>query len=323
MVVARMGAPLLLGLGENENFAASDTSALLQVTQQGDLPRGRRLRRGDAGRRAHRRDAHGREVERPTARDASSPPTSVELGSYSHYMQKEIFEQPRAVRRHARARGERRSPSPRRSSAREAEPDLRATSTRCWSSPAAPASTRAWSARYWIESHRRRPLQRRDRERVPLPHVGAEPAPAGGRHLAVGRDRRHARRARARASRSASRTRSPSATWPSPRIVRAAALRFLTRAGPEIGVASTKAFTTQLASLLLLALAHRQGARQALRRARRPSCSRRCARCPTSLHRALRDRGPDHRLVGASSRCASTRSSSAAASTTRSRWKAR
>ena len=60
LVVARMGAPLLLGLADGENFAASDTSALLQVTPQHRLPRRRRLRRGHPSGTAHRRRARPR-----------------------------------------------------------------------------------------------------------------------------------------------------------------------------------------------------------------------------------------------------------------------
>ena len=95
LVVARMGAPLLLGLGEGENFAASDTSALIQVTprvvylEEGDCAEVRRdgVRIVDAGGAAVERAVH---VSNLTAAE-------VELGPYRHFMQKEIFEQPMAV----------------------------------------------------------------------------------------------------------------------------------------------------------------------------------------------------------------------------------
>jgi len=90
LVVARMGAPLLLGLGEGENFAASDTSALIQVT-----PRVVYLEEGDCA--EVRRDgvqvvdAQGAAVER-AVHVSSLTAAEVELGQYRHFMQKEIFE---------------------------------------------------------------------------------------------------------------------------------------------------------------------------------------------------------------------------------------
>src|SRR4029077_1867815 len=95
LVVARHGAPLLLGLGNGENFAASDTSALVQVTQRIIY-----LEDGDcaeidlAGVRIA--DAKGNPVERPVHLSQLTA-DAVELGPYRHYMQKEIFEQPMAV----------------------------------------------------------------------------------------------------------------------------------------------------------------------------------------------------------------------------------
>jgi len=95
LVVARHGAPLLLGLGDGENFAASDTSALVQVTQRVVY-----LEDGDcaeitlAG--AHITDRQGSTVSRPV-HVSKLTADAVELGPYRHYMQKEIFEQPMAV----------------------------------------------------------------------------------------------------------------------------------------------------------------------------------------------------------------------------------
>ena len=73
-------------------------------------------------------------------------------------------------------------------------------------------------------------------------------------------------------------------------LVRSTELRFLTRAGPEIGVASTKAFTTQLASLLVLAMALAK-LRGSCRAGAKRSCWRRCAPCPPSSSRALDTEG--------------------------------
>src|SRR6266571_5788079 len=95
LVVARHGAPLLLGLGDGENFAASDTSALIQVTQRIVY-----LEDGDCaeltldGVRVS--DSAGKTVIRPV-HVSQLTADAVEVGHYRHYMQKEIFEQPMAV----------------------------------------------------------------------------------------------------------------------------------------------------------------------------------------------------------------------------------
>jgi glucosamine--fructose-6-phosphate aminotransferase (isomerizing) len=94
LVVARKGAPLLLGLGKGENFAASDASALLQVTkkmvylEEGDV--------AEIGLNGVRIcDSAGNEVSR-SVHESNLSADAVELGPYRHYMQKEIFEQPGA-----------------------------------------------------------------------------------------------------------------------------------------------------------------------------------------------------------------------------------
>ena len=95
VIVAREGSPLLLGLADDGNYAASDASALLQVTRRmvylenGDVaeltPAGHRVLRSD-----------GSPVERPAVLSQLSA-DAVELGRFRHYMQKEIFEQPDAL----------------------------------------------------------------------------------------------------------------------------------------------------------------------------------------------------------------------------------
>ena len=99
IIVARNGAPLLLGLGENGNYAASDASALLQVTrrmvylEEGDVAElysdGYRIRNCT-------KNAFGKVVTR-TVLESNLTREAVELGPYAHFMQKEIFEQPVAV----------------------------------------------------------------------------------------------------------------------------------------------------------------------------------------------------------------------------------
>ncbi|MCB1888516.1 MAG: glutamine--fructose-6-phosphate aminotransferase, partial [Rhodocyclaceae bacterium] len=95
LIVARRGSPLLLGVGEDGMYAASDTAALLQVTRQVVY-----LEDGDLA--ELRRDSYrimlpdGQPVERPQHTSSLSA-DAVELGQFRHYMQKEIFEQPQAL----------------------------------------------------------------------------------------------------------------------------------------------------------------------------------------------------------------------------------
>jgi len=95
VVGARQGSPLVVGVGEDDHFLASDAAALLSVTrhvaylEEGDVADVRRQNYAIY-------DASGARVERPIVNVAASA-DSVQLGPYRHYMQKEIFEQPRAV----------------------------------------------------------------------------------------------------------------------------------------------------------------------------------------------------------------------------------
>ena len=95
LICARKGSPLLLGIGEQENFIASDMSALLAVTknvvylEEGDV-----AEIGIATYKVY--DAKGNPVQRAMHVSELSN-ASVELGEYRHYMLKEIFEQPQAL----------------------------------------------------------------------------------------------------------------------------------------------------------------------------------------------------------------------------------
>ncbi len=249
LVVARMGAPLLLGLGEGENFAASDTSALLQVTRRVIY-----LEEGDCAEvtpgSARIVDAAGSAVERaPQVSQIACE--AIELGSYRHYMQKEIFEQPAAVRNTLEIVANAGSVSPHLFGA-EAERVLRdvdaALVLACGTSYHA-----GMVGRYWLEGLAGIPCsieiasEYRYRESVPNPRALVIVISQSGETADTLAALQHARALGHQYSLSI-------CNVPESALVRASDLKFLTRAGPEIGVASTKAFTTQLAALLLLTM---------------------------------------------------------------------
>ena len=95
LVVARKGSPLVIGVGIGEHFIASDVSALLPVTQRFMF-----LEEGDVAKITRETveiyNAKGEQVERPV-KQSSLKSNSVELGDHKHYMHKEIFEQPQSV----------------------------------------------------------------------------------------------------------------------------------------------------------------------------------------------------------------------------------
>ncbi len=251
MVCARMGAPLLVGLGEHENFAASDTSALLQVTQKVIY-----LEEGDCAEvslDAVRiiEKARGARIERPTHHTQLSA-ESVELGPYSHYMQKEIFEQPKALKDTLELAINARTISPQLFGADAAEvfADVKQVLVlACGTSHHA-----GLVARHWIERLAGIPCnveiasEYRYRASVPDPKTLVVAISQSGETADTLAALEHARGLGQELSLGICNVAESA-------LVRATRLRFLTRAGPEIGVASTKAFTTQLASLLLLALA--------------------------------------------------------------------
>jgi glucosamine--fructose-6-phosphate aminotransferase (isomerizing) len=249
LVVARKGAPLVLGLGEKENFCASDASALLQVTkrmvylEEGDVVELRR----DAYRIV---DAAGNPAIRPVHESKLSA-DAVELGPYRHYMQKEIFEQPGAVAATLEMVTGAQSVVPQLFGVQAQEVFTRVSSVKllaCGTSYHA-----GLTARYWLEALAAIPCsveiasEYRYRESVPDPDGLVITISQSGETADTIAALQHAKSlghtltlAICNVAESA--------------LIRQAALRFLTRAGPEIGVASTKAFTTQLASLFLLAL---------------------------------------------------------------------
>jgi len=249
MVCARQGSPLLLGLGIEENFIASDASALLPVTQrmvyleEGDI--------ADIGLvdiRIYDRD--GQRVERqPHISEQSAE--MAELGNYRHFMQKEIHEQPRALADTLQGALARETLSA-EIFGTQAESVLSnidaVTMLACGTSYHA-----AKVACAWIESLAGIPCiaevasEYRYRDSVPNPRALVVTISQSGETADTLAALQHAK------SLGHSHTLTI-CNVPESALVRQSGLSFMTRAGPEIGVASTKAFTTQLAGLFLLAL---------------------------------------------------------------------
>ena len=248
-IVARRGSPLLLGVGQDGMYAASDTAALLQVTRKvvyledGDLAE---LRLDSY--RVVRQD--GTPVEREVHISSLSA-DAVELGQFRHYMQKEIFEQPQALGNTLEMIAGGGGISPQHFGARAGEVfdgAKRVLVLACGTSYHA-----GLVARYWIESIAKIPVtveiasEYRYRESVPDPDTLVVVISQSGETADTLAALKHAK------ALGMERTLAI-CNVPESAIVRETALRFITRAGPEIGVASTKAFTTQLAAFALLTL---------------------------------------------------------------------
>lgn len=249
LVVARMGAPLLLGVGDGEYFAASDAAALVQIT-----PRVIYLEEGDcaeitlSGPRII--DGKGATPERPM-HISELTSAAIELAPYRHHMQKEIFEQPMAVANTLEMVTNAHAISPLLFGA-EAERILGEIESvlivACGTSYHA-----GLVARYWLEDvagiacNVEIASEYRYRKSVPNPRTLVIAISQSGETADTLAAVHHARSLGHRYCLAI-------CNVPESALVRAANLRFLTRAGPEIGVASTKAFTTQLTVLVLLTM---------------------------------------------------------------------
>ncbi|MGB4856791.1 MAG: glutamine--fructose-6-phosphate transaminase (isomerizing) [Candidatus Dechloromonas phosphoritropha] len=249
VVVAREGSPLLLGVSETGNYAASDASALLQVTRNMVY-----LENGDiaeltaTGVKITRLD--GTPVERPVHVSELSA-AAVELGNYQHYMQKEIFEQPEALANTLDIVGGSKTIQPGIFGAEAAS--LLADVDSILILACGTSSHSGYTARYWLEAiagvtcNVEVASEYRYRTSVPNPRQLIVAISQSGETADTLAALRHAK------SLGQMKTLAI-CNVPESAIVRECALRFITRAGPEIGVASTKAFTTQLAALFLLTL---------------------------------------------------------------------
>jgi glucosamine--fructose-6-phosphate aminotransferase (isomerizing) len=249
LVVAREGAPLLIGLSERGNYAASDVSALLQVTR-----RVIHLENGDCAEISREGVFIARMDGTPVERDETEsrlPDEAIQRGAYRHYMQKEIFEQPAALSNTLEMLDAAGSVQPGLfgAAASEAFGGVKAALIlACGTSYHA-----GLVARYWMESIAKLPCvvemasEYRYRDSVPDAETLVVTLSQSGETADTLAALRHAK--------SLGMTKTLCiCNVPESSLVRENALRFITRAGPEIGVASTKAFTTQLAALYLLTL---------------------------------------------------------------------
>ncbi len=260
LFTARKGSPLVIGVGIGENFIASDQLALLPVTDRFMF-----LEDGDIGCLTREEilvwDATGKQVERPVSQFEHAA-SSAEKGEYKHFMLKEIFEQPEVM-------------------ANVLEGRLSGNNLleQCFGAQAADIFDRTKSvlilacgtsyhagmvARYWIEEIAGLPCSvevasefRYRKAVVPADTLLLTISQSGetADTLAALRDVQ----SRILASLAI-------CNVPGSSLVRESQLSLMTHAGPEIGVASTKAFTSQLVALMLttIALGRRNGMPESL-----------------------------------------------------------
>ncbi len=249
LTCARVGCPLLIGLGDGENFIASDVSAVLSSTRRVIY-----LDEGDVAELTRDRvtivDAAGQRVERPVhVSDVSL--ASMELGPYSHFMQKEIHEQPRALTDTIEpvVVGEGFDPVLFGAGAEEIFQNINSVLILA----AGTSYYAGLTAKYWIEAIAAVPTaveiasEFRYRESVPDPSRLVVTISQSGETLDTMEALKHAKLLGQLQTLSICNVQESA-------IPRASRLVYYTRAGAEIGVASTKAFTTQLAALFTLAV---------------------------------------------------------------------
>lgn len=280
LIAARQGSPLVIGLGEGENFIASDIFALVGETQRfifledGDIAdlTADSLRLSNAA-------GHG--IERPV-HETGLAADAVERGEYRHYMQKEIHEQPSAITRtlEGRIRGGAVLDAAFGPLAAAAFDEIRAVQiVACGTSYHA-----GIIAKYWLEDiagiHCNVEVgsEFRYRSHVVNPgtlFVSISQSGETADTLAALKEAKRLGYLHTLAI----------CNVPESSIVRGSDSTLMTRAGPEVGVASTKAFTTQLVALLLLVLA--LGRRHALTREREAELVNQLESLPSQVERAL------------------------------------
>jgi glucosamine--fructose-6-phosphate aminotransferase (isomerizing) len=280
LVAARHGSPLVIGLGESENFIASDIFALVGETQRFIF-----LEDGDIADLSTDAvlvyDREGRLVQRPI-HETKLAADAAERGEYRHYMQKEIHEQPSAI---------------------EKTLDGRIHAGHVLDAAFGPLAEKAFDhiksvqivacgtsyhagmvARYWMESIAGIPcnveVASEFRYRRPI-------VPPGTLFVSISQSGETADTLAAlkEAKRLGYAHTLAICNVPESSIVRESESTLMTRAGPEVGVASTKAFTTQLVALLLLVVA--LGRRHALRPEQEAKIVQELETLPEQIRRVL------------------------------------
>lgn len=248
MITARLGCPLLLGLGDGENFIASDVSAVLQATRRviyledGDVAevKASGVTIWDKADKVVNRKVHVSDVSL----------ASLELGPYAHFMQKEIHEQPRALTDTIEALIDDASFSPELFGKDAADVFKQIDSVLILA--AGTSYYAGLTAKYWLESIAQIPTnveiasEYRYRKSVPNPKQLIVTISQSGETLDTMEALKHAQSLGQQLSLSICNVQESA-------LPRASKLVLYTRAGAEIGVASTKAFTTQLVALFTLA----------------------------------------------------------------------
>jgi glucosamine--fructose-6-phosphate aminotransferase (isomerizing) len=246
---ARLGSPLVVGYGEGENYFGSDVHALIPLTRSFSY-----LEEGDVAQITRDSvticDATGQEVTRPV-KESSFNADAAQKGDYAHYMLKEIHEQPQSV---ADTLEGRISGGKILTQIFGIDAETLLTQTEAVHIIACGTSYHAGLvARYWIEQlagvpctaeiaseyRYRDPVVKKGTLFLTISQSGETADTLAALKLAGQRDYL---------------ARMAICNVPESSIVREAGLVLMTRAGPEIGVASTKAFTTQLVALGLFAL---------------------------------------------------------------------
>ncbi|MCU7920057.1 MAG: glutamine--fructose-6-phosphate transaminase (isomerizing) [Candidatus Thiodiazotropha sp. (ex Epidulcina cf. delphinae)] len=255
MIVIRAGSPLVIGLGVGENFIASDVFALLPVTQRFIF-----LEEGDLAHLSREEvrifDSDDKQIARDV-RTSQLSASKAEKGPYRHYMLKEIFEQPAVIAETLEGRIHK-GRLLEDSFGFEAKKLLDKTRNvhiiACGTSFHAGLVARYWLEEIGIHCSVEVASEFRYREVVVPDHTLFVTISQSGETA----DTLAALRGAAAQGYLGSLT---ICNVPESSLVRESAVALMTRAGPEIGVASTKAFTTQLVALrlLTLALAKRRG----------------------------------------------------------------
>ncbi len=280
LVAARRGSPLVVGVGIGEHFIASDVAALLPVTQQVIF-----LEDGDVADLTRERvqiyNAEGQPVTRRLY-TSELQADAVERGEYRHYMLKEIFEQPRAATDTLEGRLSDKRVLEAAFGPQAAELLNKVNAVQiiaCGTSYHA-----GLVARYWLEGLAKVPCtvevasEFRYRQVLAKPDTLIVTISQSGETADTLAALHEAQRLGF----------GPSLTIcnvPESALVRASDMALMTRAGPEIGVASTKAFTTQLIALLLLTIV--LGRRHGMSVEAEEQAVRALQKLPAQIHQAL------------------------------------